>query len=199
MPYGDGSAMRCSRIPEERHSAGKGMTIVGRALRFMLRRSWLRKRGTDCAVQISATYGTLTPMRQACQGSEPNHPVGLLALRTPILLLHLCAEESRALESTSASWCCLDRLSPQVQCSARANPFVKICPQDDYRPGSRSICAAWNKWRDVPLDDILGRIQGGVDPSTPRTLIAVVRRRKLELERFPIASEDAVHEQAFRR
>ena len=129
----------------------------------------------------------------------PNHPVGLLALRTPILFLHLCAEESKALKSTPASWCCLDRISPQVLCSAKANPFVKTCPEDDYRPGSRSICAAWNKWRGVPLDNILRRIQGGVDPSTPRTLIAVVHRRKLELERFPIASENAVHVQAFRR
>ena len=129
----------------------------------------------------------------------PNHPVGLLALRTPILFLHLCAEESKALKSTPASWCCLDRISPQVLCSAKANPFVKTCPEDNYRPWSCFICAAWNRWCGLPLNDVLGRIQGGVDPSTPGTLIAVVRRWKLELERLPVASEDAVHEHAFRR
>src|SRR6516164_5703968 len=47
MPYGDGSDVICRRIPEERRSAGKGITIVGLVLCFMLRRSWLRKRGTD--------------------------------------------------------------------------------------------------------------------------------------------------------
>jgi hypothetical protein len=78
-----------------------------------------------------------------------------------------------------------------------SNP--SLTPESRQEWSCLAICAAWNKWRGVPLDDILGRIQGGVDPSTPRTLIAVVRRRKLELERFPIASEDAVHEQAFRR
>src|SRR6516162_8760667 len=139
-------------------------------------------------------------MRQASQPSEPNRQTTLRCHSGRRFCFCICAPKSQILSNPpQLSWCCLDRLSPQVQCSARVNPFVKTCPEDNYRPGSRFISAAWNRWRGLPLDDVLGGIQGGVDPSTPRTLVAVVRRRKLELERLPIASEDAVHEHAFRR
>src|SRR6516162_10847610 len=78
--------------------------------------------GARMAVQISATYGTPTPMRQASQGSELNRQTTSVVPNDGILLLHLCTEESNPRKSTSASWCCLDRPSSQLQCSARANP-----------------------------------------------------------------------------
>jgi len=101
MPYGDGSDVICRRIPEERRSAGKGITIVGLALCFMLRRSWLRKRGTGDPdfVDVRNVYSDETG-KSTVRTKPPNYPS--LSLRTPILLLHLRAKESNTLKSTSA-------------------------------------------------------------------------------------------------
>jgi hypothetical protein len=42
----------------------------------------------------------------------------------------------------------------------------------------------------VPCGNILGGIQGGIDPATPGIVLAGIEAREFKIERFPIGIED---------
>ena len=71
--------------------------------------------------QISSTYGTFTPMRQASQPSEPNRQTTLRCRSGRRFCFCICAPKSQILSNPpQLSWCCLDRL---------VNPFVNDLPR----------------------------------------------------------------------
>ena len=49
----------------------------------------------------------------------------------------------------------------------------------------------------MPWNDVEGRVEGRIDPSTPWIRAAVAHRRQLEIERLPIGVQDQVEEESF--
>ena len=65
----------------------------------------------------------------------------------------------------------------------------------DYRPRLHQICWTVDERRFVPCTDIIGRRDGSVDPSSPRTGFG---RWKFERQRFPVSVDHDVNHSACR-
>src|SRR6516165_8004811 len=72
--------------------------IVFHATSFMVTET-----GHELGAQISATYGTLTPIRQASQASEPNRQITPAGSNDADSASAFCAKESSALNHLSFS------------------------------------------------------------------------------------------------
>src|SRR5262249_15814154 len=69
---------------------------------------------------------------------------------------------------------------------------LEICEQHRHGARPRAIAVAGNGWRLLPIDDVLRRVEEGVDPATPRHSPTGGDRRKLEFEQLPVRVEDDV-------
>src|SRR5262245_24679352 len=69
---------------------------------------------------------------------------------------------------------------------------VEACRQHDDGAWPRAIRGGGDRRRAIPFDDVVRRVEGGVDPPVPGIFTVVRSRRQLELERLPVRVEDRV-------
>jgi len=63
-----------------------------------------------------------------------------------------------------------------------SKPILFLCVQDDHRAWSSGVDMCINGWGRLPCDDVLGRIQIGINPPLPLFIGTAFERRKLETE-----------------
>src|SRR5262245_6594829 len=68
----------------------------------------------------------------------------------------------------------------------------EVGKQYDCRTCFGWICRGFNRRRRIPGDDVVRRIERGVDPAPPNRPVVVVELWKLEIQRIPIGIEDEV-------
>ena len=64
------------------------------------------------------------------------------------------------------------------------------------RSGTPPIGLTWYRGSGLPWNDVEGRVQGRIDPTTPRDCAFVVHRRQLEIERLPIGVQDQIKQES---
>ena len=134
-------------------TAWPGFSYFGPRIAFHATSFMITETRHGLAVHISGYSDETGKSRVRTKPTSRQHQEAEVDLRVFDSSAHRCKSRMGVLRANG------DRPSPRVSCSARANPFVKTRPEDNYRPGSRFIYAAWNKWRSLPLDDVLGGIQ----------------------------------------
>jgi hypothetical protein len=67
-------------------------------------------------------------------------------------------------------------------------------PKNDYRSRSSPICEGSNCGSFLPIDNVLGGIQIGVDPSVPQRNVAIAYGRQFKFKRLPVSIEYEVDE-----
>src|SRR5216684_7581776 len=82
---------------------------------------------------------------------------------------------------------------------ARVRLSGEACEQHHHGAWLRAIAMAGNRGSPLPVDDIVRRIEEGVDPSAPWMAAAIGYQRELELERLPVCVEDEVKKHFFLR
>ena len=75
--------------------------------------------------------------------------------------------------------------------------FIFPSPKNHYRSRLCPICEGLNCESFLPIYDVLGRIQIGVDPSMPQSYIAIGYGRQFEFKRLPVGIEYEVDEDIF--
>ena len=78
---------------------------------------------------------------------------------------------------------------------------LRIEAREQHHHGARLRPVGWagNRGSLLPVDDVVRRIEEGVDPSPPWISSPIGEQWKLELEWLPVRAEDHVKEHSFRR
>src|SRR5262245_61991727 len=74
----------------------------------------------------------------------------------------------------------------------------EVCEQDHDGARLGAISMAGNEGGALPVDDVVRRVEGGVDPAAPSISAAIGGRGQLELEPLPVRREHDVKERALR-
>src|SRR6478672_3274087 len=69
---------------------------------------------------------------------------------------------------------------------------IDRCEQHDHAARFGTIAVARNRGSLLPLDDIVWRVEGSVDPAAPWMSAAIGDRRERELEGLPVRVDDGV-------
>src|SRR5580658_4057583 len=92
------------------------------------------------------------------------------------------------------------RLPPQTL-SLRQKSHHWICRgltvKYDHRSWPDVIGITGNGSSIVPLNDVVRRIEGGIDPTAPRMSFAAARPRQFKIERLPVSICDQMKQQVF--
>ena len=71
--------------------------------------------------------------------------------------------------------------------------------QHHHRTRLGPIAVSGNRRSGLPRDNVQGRVEPCIDPSTPGIRAAIAHRRQLEFKRLPIGIQDQVNEESFLR
>src|SRR5262249_30729677 len=71
---------------------------------------------------------------------------------------------------------------------------LKFSEEHDQRVRAAPIGAARYRGSGLPFFDVVRRVEGGVDPTSP-SIFTVIRIRQLEVERLPIGIQDCVKQE----
>jgi hypothetical protein len=71
----------------------------------------------------------------------------------------------------------------------------KFAQKNNHRARLGAVDIAGNWLCYIPLEDIVRRVESGINPAAPRIFGCVIQPRELEIERLPLGVQDHVKEQ----